>query len=79
MRKLPWQKIIFFILILAILVGISGCQSNLAKDLDNLINSFAHAPDHLVRIVTNLMGGLSNIGGALADQVKNIVQGMTGR
>jgi hypothetical protein len=79
MRTLPWQKIIFFLLILVILFGISGCQSNIAKDLDNFFHSFAHAPDHLARVVTNLMGGLSNIGDALADQVKNIVQGMTGR
>ena len=79
MRNLPWQKIIIFILFLTILVGITGCQSNIAKDLDNFIHSFAHAPDHLARIVTNLMGGLNNIGDALADQVKNIVQGMTGR
>jgi len=79
MRELHWKRIILIFLILVILIGITGCQSNLAKDLDNFIHSFAHAPDHLARIVTSLMGDLSNIGDALADQVKNIVQGMTGR
>ena len=79
MRELPWKRIILFLLLLVILIGITGCQSTLAKDLDNFIHSFTHAPDHVARVVTNLMGGLSNIGDALADQVKNIVQGMTGR
>jgi hypothetical protein len=79
MRNLPLQKIILSILILVILIGISGCQSNPVKGMDNIIRSLAHVPDQLGRIVTDLIGGLRDIGGAMADQVKNIVQGMTGR
>jgi hypothetical protein len=78
MRKLPWQKIILTILVLTILIGASGCQSKIVKDLGNSMHAFTQVGGNLERVVTNLMSGLSNIGGALADQVNNIVQGMTG-
>ena len=79
MRNLPWQKIILFILILSILIVSSGCQSKLAKNLENSFDAFSHAPDKLVGVFTDLLGGLSDIGGALIQQIKNIVGGMRGR
>jgi hypothetical protein len=79
MQNFPWQKIILSILILAIMIGVSGCQSKPFKGTEDFINSFARAPDILGRIVTDLLGGLRNIGGALADQISNIVGGMIER
>ena len=79
MPCLPWRKIILFILIITILIGSSGCQSRAGKALDNTLDAFSQVPHRLVQVFTNLMGGLSDIGGALAEQVKNIVQGMTKR
>ena len=79
MRYLPWQKIILSILILAILIGASGCQSKLARDVEKTLDSFSHVPDHVGNIFSKILGGLSDIGGALADQVSKIIGNMTGR
>jgi hypothetical protein len=79
MRNLPWQKIILSFLILTIIIGSSGCQSRLGKSLDNTIDAFAKVPDQILMALANLMGGLSDIGGALADQISNIIRNMTGR
>lgn len=81
MRSLPWQKIILSILFLTILIGLTGCQSDskLVQDLKNTIDAFAQIPAHLAKAVVNLMGSIGDIGGALGEQIKNIIQGMTGR
>ena len=78
-RYLPWQKIILSIFILAILIGASGCQSKLAKDVENTLDSFSQIPDHVGNIFSKVLGSLSDIGGALADQVNKIIGNMTGR
>lgn len=79
MRGIPWNKIIFSVLILTLLIGLSSCNSDskVVKDLKTTIDEFAKLPQRLVLALTNLMGGLRDIGGALAEQVRNIVQGMT--
>ena len=78
MRNKPWQIIILSILILAILIGLSGCTSKVVKNLENGFDTLTHVPDHIGNIVSGLLSGLSDIGGALADQISNIVGGMTG-
>jgi phage-related protein len=78
-RYLPWQKIILSIFILAMLIGASGCQSNLAKAVENTLDSFSQIPDHVGNIFSDVLGSLSDIGGALADQVSKIIGNMTGR
>jgi hypothetical protein len=78
MRKSPWLKIILTLLVLTILIGISGCQSKIVNDFGNSMHGFTHVGRDLGRVVTDLMSGLSNIGGALADQVNNIFRGMSG-
>jgi hypothetical protein len=79
MRNKPWQIIILSILILTILIGSSGCTSNVVKSLENGFDTLAHVPDHIGNIISGILGGLGDIGGALADQISNIVGGMTGR
>jgi hypothetical protein len=72
MQILPWQKII-----LTILSGISGCQSNLANDLGSSRHGLIQVEGKMESVITNLTGGMSNIGGVLDDQVNNNVQGIT--
>jgi hypothetical protein len=79
MRNLPWQKIILSVLLLTILIGIPGCQSSLAKGVEHTFNTLSHLPDHVGNVIANIMGGLSDIGGALADQISRIIGNMTGR
>jgi len=79
MRSLPWRKIILTILILAILIVSSGCQSKVAKDLKNSFDTLSQVPDHLGKAISNIFSGLGDIGGALADQISNIIGNMTGR
>ena len=79
MGYLSWQKIILSILILAILIGISGCQSKLARDVEETLDAFSQLPDRVGNIFSEIMGGLSDIGAALADQVSKIIGNMTGR
>jgi hypothetical protein len=79
MKNLPCKKIILFILVVTILVAASGCQSKLGKDVERSIHEFSHAPDRLGNIFTKIMGGLSDIGAALADSVSRMIGNMTGR
>jgi hypothetical protein len=79
LRNLPWQKIILFILILTITIGLSGCQSEVVKDLKNTIHAFSQVPHQLDKAFTSILGSLNDIGGALAKQISNIVGRMTGR
>jgi len=79
MRSLPWRKIILTILILAILIGSSGCTSKVAKDLKNSFDTLSQVPDHLGQAISNILSGVGDIGGALADQVSKIIGNMTGR
>ena len=77
MRNHPWLIVILIILVLATLFGASGCQSKVGKELGDSIHSFTQIGANLERAVSNMMNGLNNIGGALADQVNNIIRGMT--
>ncbi len=79
MRNLPWQKIILSILLLTILIGIPGCQSGLAKGVENSFKTLSQVPDRVGNVISNIMGSLSDIGGALADQISRIIGNMTGR
>ena len=81
MHNLSWKKIILSILILTILIGSSGCQSDspVAKDIKNTIDAFAQIPDKIGRGITNLISGIGDIGGALTESIRNIVGGMTGK
>lgn len=79
MIKQPWKKFIILILVFAILIATAGCQSQAAKGVQNWFNGFRHAPDQIGRAITGIVGGLGNIGGALADQFKDMLGGMTGR
>ena len=79
MRNLPWQKIILLILILTIAIGLTGCQSKLAKSIGNSFEKLSQVPDHLVQGISNLLSGIGDVGGALADSIKNVIGNMTGR
>ena len=77
MGRFSWRKIILFVLILTILLGASGCwgsnnQGNTKRELTTL-------PDRIVNAFTNLLGGLRDIGGALANQMGNMVKNIIGR
>jgi hypothetical protein len=78
-RNFPWKKILLFILIMMIIFGSSACQSKLAKNIENTLKAFSQVPDHLGNIFIKIMGGLSDIGQALADQVGRIISNLTGR
>jgi hypothetical protein len=78
MLSFPWQRIILSILMLAIMIGSSGCQFKLGKDLNKTIDTFAHLTNHIVKAFTTLLDELSDISGALYEQIGNIIQNMTG-
>ena len=79
MRYLSWRKIILSILVLAMLIGASGCQSKLIKGVENTFDAFTQIPDHVGNIFSKIMESLSDIGGALADQFNRMIGNMTGR
>lgn len=78
MQTLPWQKIILLILALTIVIGLSGCQSKLAKGVENSFEALKQVPDRLVQGISNVLGGIGDVGGALADSIKNVIGNMTG-
>jgi hypothetical protein len=80
-KYVPWNKLILSLLILAIVIVSSGCQAGteVKKSLQHTIDEFARLPQRLVHALTNLLSGLGDIGGALAEQIGNIIQNMTGR
>jgi len=77
MQACNWWKIILIILTISALLGLSGCQ--LIEGIENTADEFSHIPDRLEQAVFNLLAGIKNIGGALADQIRNIVGNMIGR
>lgn len=79
MEHLPWKKILLCILIITIIIGISACQSKLGKGIGNFFDTLSQMPDHVGDIFTKIMGGLSDIGAALAEQVNRIIGNMTNR
>jgi hypothetical protein len=74
---LSWRKIILCLLILSFLIGISGCQAG--KIVDKTADSIRAIPDRIGQAIVSIVDGIKNIGDALADQVSNIVKGMTDR
>jgi hypothetical protein len=79
MGKLSWQKIVLSVLILAALLMVSSCQSNLVNGIEDSIKALSHVPDQLTGVISGILSGLRNIGGALADSIGNMVGNMMGR
>ena len=77
MQVRNWWKITLIIIIIAILLGLSGCQ--LVNGMENAADEFSIIPDRLEQALFNLLAEIKNIGGALTDQIRNIVGNMTGR
>jgi predicted PurR-regulated permease PerM len=77
MQARYWWKITLIILTITILLGLSGCQ--VIEGMENTADEFSQIPDRLEQAVFNLLAGIRNIGGALADQIRNIIGNMTGR
>ncbi len=77
MYKFRWHNILLCILLLALVVTLSGCRA--VNNLDRVTKAISAIPSRLGEVVIDLMGGIGNIGNALANQVGNIVKGMTGR
>ncbi len=73
----PWRKIILSIIILAFLLGSSGCQ--VGKSLDSLKHEINRLPDRIAQSFIDLLGGVKDVGDALAERVSDIVHNMTGR
>jgi hypothetical protein len=81
MRKFPWSKFILSMLILAILAGSSGCQAvgGVTKGTQNFWDELSNLPQRLMQALTNLMRSIGSVGAGLAESIRNIVGGMTGR
>ena len=77
MQVRNWWKITLFILTILLLLGLSGCQ--LVDGMENTADEFSRIPDRLEQALFNLLTEIKNIGGALTDQIRNIVGNMTGR
>ncbi len=77
MSKKTWRIILFCLIILALLMGLSACQ--LVENAQNTAHDISHLPDRLVQGFINLLGSIKGVGTALADSIRNMVRGMTGR
>jgi hypothetical protein len=73
----PKIRIIFLcVLLLFVMTLLTGCQ--MTRNLDEAIREISMIPSRLGRVIIDLMSGIGNIGDALANQVGNIIKGMTG-
>ena len=73
----PWRKIILSILILTFLLSSSGCQAG--KSLDDLKHEINRLPDHIAQAFIDMLGGVKDVGNALAERIRDIVRNMTNR
>jgi hypothetical protein len=76
MQKINWRIILLCLLLLAVVVLLTGCA--LADKMENTTRALSNIPARLGQVIVDLMSGIGNIGNALANQVGNIIKGMTG-
>jgi hypothetical protein len=77
MNKFTLRHIVLLTVILLIVLGLSGCQ--VGEGIDRAADAFSRLPDRIVIAISNVLGGISEVGAALGDMVRNMVRGMTGR
>lgn len=77
MHKSTWRFILLCLLLLTVVLVLSGCQAS--RSLENFTRAISSIPSRVGDVIIDIMGGIGDVGKALADQVGNAIKNMTGR
>jgi len=81
MRGIPWSKFILVLLLLAILIGSSGCQAaqGATKGVGGLWDELTSVPHRAEQALIDLFSSIGSVGSALAESFGNMIGGILGK
>ncbi len=81
MRSLVWRRLILLALIMAIIIGSTGCQAGgqAAKSFQNFKDGFSNLQNKIGQALSNIFSSIGSVGQALIESIRNSVGGILGR